>query len=212
MSVSSSESVEECFLNLVDKREWIPERVWPLIQRKYPGFHEWLNWRGGHTEPDNISDVELERQSRFIPDNTRRLVIQSVNESSWSCGTGMLGYTPWAFFLIHFIVKFDFVPGVLFAELGFGTLVQRFHRLWLQFLLVAFPRAGPEMGAAKHAAPFGLKTFKDFNMHLNTPFKVQLWAAMFQASMFCNRQALGDSRKFRHKWRPDWSLICNYGR
>ena len=174
-------------MNLVDKREWIPERVWPLIQRKYPGFHEWLNWRGGHTEPDNISDVELERQSRFIPDNTRRLVIQSVNESSWSCGTGMLGYTPWAFFLIHFIVKFDFVPGVLFAELGFGTLVQRFRRLWLQFLLVAFPRAGPEMGAANSRFSCG------------------------RPCMFCNRQSLGDSRKFTHKWRPAWSLICNYG-
>ena len=100
-------------------------------------------------------------------------------------------YTPCAFFLIHFIVQFDFVPGVLFPELGFGTLVQRFRKLWLQFLLVAFPRAGPETGAAKHAAPFDLKTLKAFNMHLNTPFKVQLWAAMFQASMFCNRQSLG---------------------
>ena len=86
-----------------------------------------------------------------------------------------------------------------------------FHKLWLQFLLVAFPRAGPEMGAAKHAAPFGLKTLKVFNMHLNAPFKIQLWAAMVQATMCCNRQSLCDSRKFRHKWRPDWSLICNYG-
>ena len=74
------------------------------------------------------------------------------------------------FFLIHVIVQFDFVPGVLFAELGFGTLVQRFRKLWLQFLLGAFPGAGPEMGAAKHAAPFRLKTPKAFNMHLNTPF------------------------------------------
>ena len=64
----------------------------------------------------------------------------------------------------HVIVQFDFVPGVLFPELGFGTLVQRFRKLWLQFLLVAFPRAGPETGAAKHAAPFGLKTFKAFRI------------------------------------------------
>jgi hypothetical protein len=73
-------------------------------------------------------------------------VAQSVNESSWGRGTGMLGYTPWAFFLIHFIVEFDFVPGVLFPELGFGTLVQRFRKLWLQFLLVAFPRLGQKRG------------------------------------------------------------------
>ena len=177
--------MEECFLKLVDKREWIPERVWLLIQRRYPGFHERLNWRGGHhTEPCNITDVELDRQSRHISENTQGLVVQSVNESSWGRGTGMLGYTPCAFFLIHFIVQFDFVPGVLFPELGFGTLVQRFYRLWLQFLLVAFPRAGPETGAAKHAAPFGLKTLKAFNMHLNTPFKVQLWAACFKPPCF----------------------------
>ena len=32
LSVRSNVSVEKCFLNLVDKREWIPERVWLLIQ------------------------------------------------------------------------------------------------------------------------------------------------------------------------------------
>ena len=114
------------------------------------------------------------------------------------------------FFLIHLFHCPVWFRAGLFLELGFGTLVQRFWRLWLQFLLVAFPLAGPETGAAKHAAPFGLKTLKAFNMHLNTPFKVQLWAAMFQASMFCNRQSLGDSCKIRHKRKPDWSLICNY--
>ena len=41
------------------------------------------------------------------------------------------------------------------------------------------PPAGPKTGAAKHAAPFGLKTLKVFNMHSNTPFRVQLWAAMY---------------------------------
>ena len=102
------------FLNLVDKREWITERVWLSIQGRYPGFHEWLNWRGGHVEPCNITDVELDKRSRCISENTRGLVVQSVNESSWGRGTGMLGYTPCVFFFIHFIVQFDFVPGILF--------------------------------------------------------------------------------------------------
>ena len=122
----------------------------------------------------------------------------------------MLGYTPWVVFFIHVTVQFGFVPGVLFPELGFGT-PPPFLRLWLQFLLVAFPLAGPETGAAEHAAPFGLKSLKSFQHAVKyTSLKLQLWAAMFQASMFCNRQSLGDSRTFRHKWKPDWSWICNY--
>ena len=28
--------------------------------------------------------------------------------------------------------------------------------------------------------------------------------------LLCNRHSLGDSRKFRHKWKPDRALICNY--
>ena len=132
----------------VDKREWIPERVWLSISGRYPGFHEWLNWRGGHVEPCNITDVELDRRSRCISENTRGLVVQSVNESSWGPGTGMFGYTPCFF--------------SLFISLSSLISFREFFFL-----------AGPETGAAKHAAPFGL-TLKTFNMHLNTPFKDQL--------------------------------------
>ena len=78
----------------------------------------------------------------------------------------MLGYTPRAPFFTHVIVKVDFVPGVLFPELGFGTwyLGSALFSIWLQFLLVAFPRAGPETGAAKHAGPSGLKTHRALNV------------------------------------------------
>ena len=137
--------MEECFFvffesSYVDKREWIPERVWLSISGRYPGFHEWLNWRGGHVEPCNITDVELDRRSRCISENTRGLVVQSVNESSWGPGTGMFGYTPCFF--------------SLFISLSSLISFREFFFL-----------AGPETGAAKHAAPFDL-TLKTFNMHL----------------------------------------------
>ena len=133
-------------------------------------------------------DVELDRRSRHISENTRGLVVQSVNESSWDT---LLG--PFSSFISlsnliscreFFFLSWVLVPWFsVFANCGYNSY------------LLPSPGLGQKRGLRNtphHSASKPLK-LSGFNMHLNTPFKVQLWAAMFQASMFCNRQSLGGS-------------------
>ena len=145
-------------------------------------------------------DVELDRRSRHISENTRGLVVQSVNESSWDT---LLG--PFSSFISlsnliscreFFFLSWVLVPWFsVFTDCGYNSS------------LLPSPGLDQKRGLRNmpHHSASKLKPLKAFNMHLNTLFKVQ-------ASMCCKGQSLGGSRKFRHKWRPDWSLICNYER
>ena len=112
-----------------------------------------------------------------------------------------------SFIYLYFIVQFDFVPGVLFLSWVLVPWFSVFANCGYNSYLLPSPGLGQKRGLRNmpHHSASKLKPLKAFNMHLNTLFKVQ-------ASMFCKGQSLGGSRKFRHKWRPDWSLICNYER
>ena len=78
----------------------------------------------------------------------------------------LIVYSPWEVFLIEFLVSLGWVPGFLYPELGFGTLVQRFRCHWVHFLKAAFPAIIEELSACKLLSPFGLSSVRSFGIHL----------------------------------------------
>ena len=198
-SLSPDLNVEHFFLNLVDKKEFIPDSVWSLLKKRYPSFAMWIDWRGPLCHAQPSAHVIPSRQ-RKLPLHVRELISQSLIETGWSHGPNqLLRYTPWAFFLVEFVAKYGWVRGFLFPELGFATLVQRFRCHWIHFAKEAFSDSFPEISSSKIGGQFGLVRLKAFGMHLSSGFKTALWTILIQASL-CDRLST-------RAWKPDWNLI-----
>ena len=200
-------NVEQCFLSLVEKGDLVPERVWSILKARYPSFASWIDWKTHPCPAQPVSDVVPDRKRKLSLDR-RELIAKSIMETGWCNGHyhNHMQYTPWAVFLIEFLVRFGWVPGFLYPELGFGTLVQRFRCHWVHFLKAAFPAMSEELSACKLLSPFGLSSVRSFGIHLIPGCKKEIWTILLLASIHCTRESFS-GRKFRHAWKPDWNLV-----
>ena len=56
----------ECFLlNLVDKKESIPDNFWSLLKKRYPSFATWIDWRGPLCQAQPSAHVIPSRQRKL---------------------------------------------------------------------------------------------------------------------------------------------------
>ena len=198
-------SVEECFLNLVSRRDFIPDHLWGLLQNRYPVFSQWIEWKGRYCMALPSADV-IPARTRKLPLEVRELISKSFVECGWSHGhVPLLRYTPWLFFLVEVIVRYGWIPGFLYPELGLGTMVQRFRCHWIHFLETAFPVGlAAETLGSKLGCQFGLGRQRAFGIHLNSGCKMSLWTLLIQVSM---------SERFQsRRWKPDWNLILDFYR
>ena len=177
------------------------------MKARYPSFALWIDWKTHPYPAQPVSDVVPDRKRKLSLDR-RELIAKSIMETGWCNGHehNHMQYTPWAVFLIEFLVRFGWVPGFLYPELGFGTLVQRFRCHWVHFLKAAFPAMSEELSACKLLSPFGLSSVRSFGIHLIPGCKKEIWTILLLASIHCTRESFS-GRKFRHAWKPDWNLV-----
>ena len=129
-------SVEECFLNLVSRRDFIPDHLWGLLQNRYPVFSQWIEWKGRYCMALPSADV-IPARTRKLPLEVRELISKSFVECGWSHGhVPLLRYTPWLFFLVEVIVRYGWIPGLGLELWCKGFVVTGFIFWKLPFLLV----------------------------------------------------------------------------